>query len=86
MELVCGVQKRWQEIVAAANLKTTDAPPVFYSLRKTCCCDMLTRGVPGHEVRQLMGHADLETTLRWYSNVNKEDADRRTREAQNQAG
>jgi len=72
--------------VAAANLKTTDAPPVFYSLRKTCCCDMLTRGVPGHEVRQLMGHADLETTLRWYSNVNKEDADRRTREAQNQAG
>ena len=75
IELVCAKQKKWQEIVAAAKLKTDDAPPVFYSLRKTCCCDMLTRGPPGHEVRQLMGHADLETTLRWYSKVNREDAE-----------
>ncbi len=46
---------------------------------------MLTRGVPGYEVQALLGHADLETTMKWYSKVNKEDAERRIRDAQGQA-
>ncbi len=86
-DLIHGKRKRWLEIVAAAELKAEDDTPlVVYSLRKTCCCDMLTRGVPTHEVQALLGHSNVKTTLTWYSKVNKADAERRIREAQSRAG
>jgi hypothetical protein len=86
MELVCGKAEPWAKIVALAKIKADDARAEFYSLRKTCCCDLLSAGVPAHEVQKLMGHADLTTTLKWYNKVNKADADRRIREAQKQVG
>ena len=81
-ELVYGKKKVWDGLVSTVKVKSTDGPAIFYGLRKTCCCDMLTQGVPPHEVRQLMGHADLETTLLWYTKVNKTEAERRIRRAQ----
>lgn len=86
-DLVHGKRKRWLDIVAAAKLDADDgAPLVFYSLRKTCCCEMLIRGVPTHEVQALLGHSSVRTTLLWYSKVNKADAERRIRAAQSRAG
>ena len=86
-ELVCGKRKRWLKIVDESGIKADDDNPlVFYSLRKTCCCDMLTGGVPTHEVQALMGHSNIKTTLTWYSKVNKEDAEKRIREVQGRAG
>lgn len=87
MALVNGKKKAWDAIVNKAALTPLDdAPLVFYSLRKTCCCDMLTAGVPAHEVQALFGHANLRTTMTWYSKVNKADSEKRIRKAQERAG
>ena len=86
MMLVNGKKKRWDKIVRDAEMKADDAPLVFYSLRKTCCCNMLTGGVPTHEVQALLGHSDVHTTLTWYAKVNRADAEKRIRKAQSHAG
>lgn len=83
---VNGKKKRWDRIVAAAGIRALDAPARFYSLRKTCCCDMLTAGVPTHEVQAMLGHASVTTTLKWYTKVNKEEAEKRIRQAQRRTG
>jgi len=86
MELVGGKKKQWTKLLESASISSTDGTVAFYGLRKTCCCDLLTSGVPAHEVRLLMGHADLETTLLWYTKVNKKEAEQRIRKAQGNAG
>ncbi len=83
MALINGRKKAWDQIVKTAGLaEPGDGPLVFYSLRKTCCCDLLEDGVPGHEVQAMLGHASLTTTMTWYSKVNKAEAERRIRAAQ----
>jgi len=41
----------------------------FHGLRATCITWWLQAGVPVHEVRELAGHADIETTLRYYAAI-----------------
>jgi len=53
---------------------------------KHAAADMLTNGVPAHEVQALLGHSSIRTTLTWYAKVNREDAERRIREAQKRIG
>jgi integrase len=84
--LVNGKKRRWDRIVSAAKVEPPDAPARFYSLRKTCCCDMLTAGVATHEVQAMLGHASIETTLTWYAKVNKGEAEKRIRQAQRRSG
>ena len=39
------------------------------SLRKNCCTNWLSDGVPPHEAQEWMGHESLEKTMKYYSRV-----------------
>lgn len=79
--LVNGRLKRWRALLRDAKIASSSEATASYSFRKTCCCDLLQSGVPTHEVQALMGHADIKTTLTWYTKINKTDAERRIRAA-----
>ena len=44
----------------------------FHSLRKACCTNLLEGGVAPHAVQKIMGHSSLETTIRYYSKVRRD--------------
>ena len=52
----------------------------FHSLRKTCITNWLEDGVAPHIVQHMAGHASVETTIRYYSKVDR-TAIRRVRQA-----
>jgi integrase len=85
LALINGKKKVWDRLLRAAKISDHDGSPEFYSLRKTCCCDMLDGGAASHEVQAMMGHAELKTTMTWYAKVNKAAAERRIRDAQSRA-
>lgn len=51
--------------------KLTEMHVHAHKLRATFCTHLLQRGVPVHEVRVLMGHTDLATTLRYAAVTDK---------------
>ncbi|MBN1346717.1 MAG: tyrosine-type recombinase/integrase [Phycisphaerae bacterium] len=44
----------------------------FHSLRKSCCTNLLEGGVAPHAVQKILGHASLETTIKYYSKVRRD--------------
>lgn len=44
----------------------------FHSLRKSCCTNLLEGGVVPHAVQKIMGHSSLETTIKYYSRVRRD--------------
>lgn len=48
----------------------------FHSLRKTCITNWLEDRVPPHEVQRLAGHSSIETTIKYYSKVDRGAIDR----------
>ena len=49
---------------------------VMYCLRHTYCTDLGKKGVPIEDIKYLMGHEDISTTLAVYSHPEKETAER----------
>ena len=55
-----------------ATLRRAGVPvDAFHSLRKCCVTNWLEDGVPPHEVMAMAGHASVETTMKYYSKVDK---------------
>jgi integrase len=48
----------------------------FHDLRRTCLSNWVTRGLSLHEVKELAGHAGIETTERFYLAIRKDVVDR----------
>ncbi len=48
----------------------------FHDLRRTCLSNWVTEGLALHEVKELAGHAGIETTERFYLAVRKDVVDR----------
>jgi len=48
----------------------------FHALRATAITMWLQKGVPVHEVKLLAGHADVETTMRYYAAVRSDHCQR----------
>ena len=48
----------------------------FHDLRRTCLSNWIIRGLSLHEVKELAGHASIETTERFYLAVRKDVLDR----------
>jgi integrase len=48
----------------------------FHDLRRTCLSNWVTQGLSLHEVKELAGHAGIETTERFYLAVRKDVVDR----------
>jgi integrase len=48
----------------------------FHDLRRTCLSNWIIRGLSLHEVKELAGHAGIETTDRFYLAVRKDVVDR----------
>ena len=48
----------------------------FHDLRRTCLSNWIVQGLSLHEVKELAGHANIETTERFYLAVRKEMLDR----------
>ena len=48
----------------------------FHDLRRTCLSNWVTQGLSLHEVKELAGHAKIETTERFYLAVRKDVIDR----------
>jgi integrase len=52
------------------------ASGTFHDLRRTCLSNWVARGLSLHEVKELAGHASIETTERFYLAVRKDVVDR----------
>jgi len=48
----------------------------FHDLRRTCLSNWVAQGLSLHEVKELAGHASIETTERFYLAVRKDIVDR----------
>jgi integrase len=48
----------------------------FHDLRRTCLSNWIAQGLPLHEVKELAGHASIETTERFYLAVRTDVVDR----------
>ena len=75
-EPVNNLLRDYKGVLARAGVEVN----AFHSLRKSCITNWLADGVPPHEVQAMAGHADLTTTMRYYSKVST-DAMVRVREA-----
>ena len=65
-------QRGYKAILRRAGV-SVDA---FHSLRKSCVTNWLEDGVPPHEVMAMAGHASVETTMKYYSKVDRSALDR----------
>jgi integrase len=64
--------KPWQRICRAADVENK----TFHGLRATCITFWLQAGVPVQEVRDLAGHSDVETTMRYYAAIRSDHVER----------
>jgi integrase len=61
------VKKGWAKVVKRANLQNF----TFHDLRHTFASKLVMAGVDLNTVRELLGHADIRTTLR-YAHLSRE--------------
>lgn len=66
--LINNIRHNFRELCVAANVPLD----TFHSLRKSCCTNLLEGGVAPHAVRKIMGHSSLETTIKYYSKVRRD--------------
>ncbi len=62
----------FNKIRARAGIETG----TFHDLRRTCLSNWVAQGLPLHEVKELAGHASIETTERFYLAVRTDVVDR----------
>jgi len=62
----------FNKIRSLASIRTG----TFHDLRRTCLSNWIVQGLSLHEVKELAGHASIETTERFYLAVRKDVVDR----------
>ncbi len=66
--LINNLMRNFASLCKAANVPLC----AFHSLRKSCCTNLLEGGVVPHAVQKIMGHSSLETTIKYYSKVRRD--------------
>ena len=66
--LINNVRRDFRVLCEAAKVPIC----AFHSLRKSCCTNLLEGGVAPHAVQKIIGHASLETTIKYYSKVRRD--------------
>ena len=61
------MSQKWRRFYAKNNLK----PIRFHDLRHTCATAMVANGVDAATVKERLGHADVSTTLKYYTHRTK---------------
>jgi integrase len=69
---IAGFSPRFRRIRFLANVQSG----TFHDLRRTCLSNWVAQGLSLHEVKELAGHASIETTERFYLAVRKDFLDR----------
>ena len=69
---LAGFSPRFRRIKKLAHIESG----TFHDLRRTCLSNWVTQGLSLHEVKELAGHASIETTERFYLAVRKDFLDR----------
>jgi integrase len=69
---LAGFSPRFRRIRWLAGIESG----TFHDLRQTCLSNWVTQGLSLHEVKELAGHASIETTERFYLAVRKDFLDR----------
>ncbi len=72
--------RSWQTIFRKAGIENG----TFHDLRSTCITEWLEKGLMPHEVKELAGHADINTTMNYYVGIRESLIDR-AREASSAA-
>lgn len=57
--------RSWQTIFRKAGIEDG----AFHDLRSTCITEWLEKGLMPHEVKELTGHADINTTMNYYVGI-----------------
>ncbi|MBW8015076.1 MAG: tyrosine-type recombinase/integrase [Planctomycetes bacterium] len=58
----------------------------FHDLRRTCITEWLENGLQPHEVKELAGHSDIQTTMNYYTATRKNLLDKARRASSNALG
>lgn len=69
---LAGFSSRFRRIRHLAKIESG----TLHDLRRTCLSNWITQGLSLHEVKELAGHASIETTERFYLAVRKDFLDR----------
>ena len=64
--------RSWQTIFRKAGIEDG----TFHDLRSTCITEWLEKGLMPHEVKELAGHADINTTMNYYVGIRESLIDR----------
>jgi len=64
--------RSWQTIFKKAGIEDG----TFHDLRSTCITEWLEKGLMPHEVKELAGHADINTTMNYYVGIRESLIDR----------
>ena len=64
--------RSWQTIFRKAGIEDG----TFHDLRSTCVTEWLEQGLMPHEVKELAGHADINTTMNYYVGIRESLIDR----------
>jgi len=64
--------RSWQTIFRRAGIEVG----TFHDLRSTCITEWLEQGLMPHEVKELAGHADINTTMNYYVGIRESLIDR----------
>ncbi len=64
--------RNWKVILKRARIKNA----VFRDLRSTCITEWFEKGLVPHEVQKLAGHADINTTMKYYVGIRESLIDR----------
>ena len=67
--------RHFKRLLTKAGLIDDDGQAVFtlHDLRRSCATELLRCGVPPKVVQRILGHAKLDTTMRYYAGVEDKD-------------
>jgi len=66
------VQRNFHKRLKRADIKPGGRTLTIHTLRKCCCQNWVDGGLPINAVKELMGHADIGTTQKYYCTVDQD--------------
>ena len=66
------MQRNFRERIRIADIRKGGRTLTIHTLRKCCCQNWIQQGLPINVVKQLMGHSDIKTTEKYYSQLTDE--------------
>lgn len=68
--------ENWKEPFSRIKQRAGIKKGTFHDLRRTCITEWLESGLKPHEVKELAGHSDIETTMNYYVAIRSDLTDK----------